>query len=135
MWDYENPRVSEETKDFSQIAWNSTTRFGCGQAVSKGEKGGTYTVCFFDPPGNVPGEEKVNVFRSPYGEEDEEETTTSTSGSTTEETTTSGSTTNGTTSGVTTTPSSESFIRSFVTTDRKKSVDKLLRYQNLDYLL
>ena len=36
-------------------------RIGCGQAISKGSKGGTFTVCNYDPPGNWKGEELQNV--------------------------------------------------------------------------
>lgn len=43
-WNYDAPVLSDETKDFSQLLWNATTKFGCGQAASKGQRGGTYTV-------------------------------------------------------------------------------------------
>ncbi|KAI1294149.1 STS14 protein [Halotydeus destructor] len=62
-WDYESdsPQLSDGTADFSQMLWASSRQFGCGQAVSEGPKGGTYTVCYYDPPGNVAGQEKKNV--------------------------------------------------------------------------
>lgn len=65
-WNYQEPRVTPETQEFSQMTWNSTAHFGCGQAVSEGTKGGTYTVCYYDPPGNVVGQEKQNVFEPSY---------------------------------------------------------------------
>jgi hypothetical protein len=82
-WNYDEPHVTSETQEFSQIIWNATQRFGCGQAVSKGSRGGTWTVCYYDPPGNTPGQEKVNVFQSEYDNEsgEEEETSTQDSGS------------------------------------------------------
>ena len=41
--------------------WKNSRRIGCGQAISKGRKGGTFTVCNYDPPGNWKGEELQNV--------------------------------------------------------------------------
>lgn len=84
-WNYDDPHVTPETQNFSQLLWNSTVRFGCGQAASKGSKGGTWTVCYYDPSGNTPGEEKINVFKSTYDEDEsesstEESTTSSSSG-------------------------------------------------------
>lgn len=73
LWNYDEPILSDETRDFSQIVWNGTVRFGCGQAVSEGQRGGTYTVCYYDPPGNVAGLERENVQRPRYGEDDEDE--------------------------------------------------------------
>lgn len=70
-WNYDQPRLSPETKDFSQMVWNSTRRFGCGQAVSQGARGGTYTVCYYDPPGNIEGQEKANVFAPNFGSGEE----------------------------------------------------------------
>ena len=52
---------SESTAAFSQMMWASSDRFGCGQAVSEGPKGGTWTVCLYDEPGNEEGEAKNNV--------------------------------------------------------------------------
>lgn len=41
--------------------WKESSRIGCGQAISKGPKGGTFTVCNYDPPGNYENEELDNV--------------------------------------------------------------------------
>ncbi|KAI0832648.1 CAP domain-containing protein [Trametes gibbosa] len=48
---------------FTQVVWKSTTQVGCGVAlcdnVFPGRKGkATYHVCFYDPVGNVVGQEK-----------------------------------------------------------------------------
>ncbi|KAI1294153.1 hypothetical protein HDE_06170 [Halotydeus destructor] len=75
QWDYNTSLVSKATQEFTQIVWNATTRFGCGQAVSEGPKGGTWTVCYYDPPGNVEGAERENVFAPDYPA-DEDETAT-----------------------------------------------------------
>ncbi|RWS29653.1 hypothetical protein B4U80_05541, partial [Leptotrombidium deliense] len=49
---------------FSQIIWNATEKLGCAQVLSKGIKGGTYTVCGYEPLGNMPSVDahKNNVF-------------------------------------------------------------------------
>lgn len=60
-YDYDAPLLTGDNRHFTQMVWKATKRFGCGQAVSKGTRGGTYTVCYYDPPGNVFGEEKDNV--------------------------------------------------------------------------
>lgn len=61
QWDFDYPYISDETREFAQIVWRSTTQFGCGQAMSGGTRGGTYTVCMYDPAGNIDGEEGENV--------------------------------------------------------------------------
>lgn len=45
-WNYDNPQLSEATNGFSQMMWASSDRFGCGQAMSDGPRGGTWTVSF-----------------------------------------------------------------------------------------
>ncbi|KAI1289641.1 Repressed by EFG1 protein 1 [Halotydeus destructor] len=45
---------------YSQVVWKSTTRVGCAQASSK-NKMATYTVCNYDPPGNMLGQFETNV--------------------------------------------------------------------------
>jgi hypothetical protein len=60
-WNYEDPYLSEQTNAFSQIVWKESQQLGCGQAASRGSNGGTYTVCFYDPPGNIDGHERENV--------------------------------------------------------------------------
>ena len=61
FYNYKKPNINGETGHFTQVVWKSSRRIGCGQAVSYGKVGGTYTVCNYDPPGNVLKEEKLNV--------------------------------------------------------------------------
>lgn len=46
---------------FTQVIWTGSTKVGCGQAASLGKKGGVYTVCNYDPPGNYIGQFPANV--------------------------------------------------------------------------
>ncbi|KAI1292872.1 Golgi-associated plant pathogenesis-related protein 1 [Halotydeus destructor] len=47
---------------FTQVVWRSTDKVGCAQAGSVGgNKGGVYTVCNYDPPGNRQGLFIANV--------------------------------------------------------------------------
>ena len=56
-------RLSAETSEFSQLMWNTSSSLGCGQARSSGgSRTGTFTVCLYDPPGNVAGREQDNIF-------------------------------------------------------------------------
>lgn len=55
-WNYEEPQVRENNHQFAQVVWRGSQRFGCGQSFSRGPKGGTYTVCFYDPTVNSGGE-------------------------------------------------------------------------------
>nr|WP_280496822.1 hypothetical protein [Nocardia asiatica] len=44
--------------------WRGTTKLGCAQAGAiNGKKGGTYTVCNYDPAGNMMGDFAENVRR------------------------------------------------------------------------
>lgn len=60
-YNFQNPHINPRNGHFSQLVWKSSQRIGCGQAISKGRKGGTFTVCNYDPPGNYKGEEVQNV--------------------------------------------------------------------------
>lgn len=62
-WNYDAPKVTDETNEFSQIVWEASQEFGCGQAVSEGPNGGTYTVCYYSDIGNLEGQEGANVYR------------------------------------------------------------------------
>ena len=69
-YDYSNPGV-QKNKDlvfghFTQVAWVSTTRLGCGYATGPATIDGMsynafYAVCRYDPPGNVSGQYGDNV--------------------------------------------------------------------------
>src|SRR5688572_21605045 len=39
-WDYDSSQIDESNRHFAQIVWKRTRRFGCGQAVSRGGRGG-----------------------------------------------------------------------------------------------
>lgn len=60
-YNFRNPHINPRNGHFSQMVWKNSRRIGCGQAISKGRKGGTFTVCNYDPPGNWKGEELQNV--------------------------------------------------------------------------
>ncbi|XP_027202737.2 Golgi-associated plant pathogenesis-related protein 1-like [Dermatophagoides pteronyssinus] len=60
-YNFRRPNINPRNGHFSQMVWKSSKRIGCGQAISKGSKGGTFTVCNYDPPGNWKGEELQNV--------------------------------------------------------------------------
>lgn len=63
-YDWEN-RVNHRGtySHFTQLIWKSTEKLGCAQVLSLGQKGGTYTVCSYDPWGNLPTphEHEMNV--------------------------------------------------------------------------
>lgn len=123
-WNYRDPQISPETREFAQIVWNATERFGCGQAVSRGKKGGTYTVCFYDPP-VTPGSEKENVFQAQYGEP---ESSTPTSGDST------GQSTSGSSEASTVPSTSESpahLVKSLIAYNRAVS-DPLAEFKDED---
>lgn len=118
-WNYKDPHVTPETQQFAQIVWNTTERFGCGQAVSHGKKGGTYTVCFYDPP-LTPGLEKQNVFQTDYNEPNESSTpsSSSSSSSSTDGSATSGSTEGGSSQPSATTESPAKLVKSLIAYNR-----------------
>jgi len=59
-WNYEDPHINDRNREFAQVVWRSSRKFGCGQAVSLGSRGGTYTVCYYDPTAKE-GSESANV--------------------------------------------------------------------------
>lgn len=50
-----------KTGHFTQLVWKSTKSIGCGQAICNGGSFKLY-VCLYDPPGNVIGQFRQNVF-------------------------------------------------------------------------
>ncbi|WP_280477572.1 CAP family protein [Nocardia asiatica] len=62
-WD-DPERNWSRTGHFTQVVWRGTTKLGCAQAGAiNGKKGGTYTVCNYDPAGNMMGDFAENVRR------------------------------------------------------------------------
>lgn len=61
IYNFAKPNITSRNGHFTQVVWKDTRRIGCGQAISKGKVGGTFTVCNYDPPGNYLNEELENV--------------------------------------------------------------------------
>ncbi|KAI1294151.1 Ectin [Halotydeus destructor] len=61
-WDYDESQMDDTNRHFAQVVWRRTRRFGCGQALSRGPRGGVYTVCFYDRTAEA-GQERTNVLR------------------------------------------------------------------------
>ena len=57
---FNNSNYNPEATPFAQLVWKSTKLIGIG--FSKDEKGGTYIVSNFYPPGNVANQYSFNVF-------------------------------------------------------------------------
>lgn len=62
IYNFQRPNINAANGHFTQMIWKDSANIGCGQAISKGPKGGTFTVCNYDPPGNYENEELDNVF-------------------------------------------------------------------------
>jgi hypothetical protein len=54
--------TSDTTGHFTQIVWRSTERIGCGQTVCADPVLKPLIVCEYEPPGNVAGAYRTNVF-------------------------------------------------------------------------
>ncbi|RWS12192.1 hypothetical protein B4U79_14523 [Dinothrombium tinctorium] len=63
---------------FTQIVWKNTMKLGCAQVLSKGIKAGTYTVCSYEPLGNIPtiNAHEENVLPTLQDQSDEKMLTT-----------------------------------------------------------
>ncbi|AMD19324.1 HBR423Wp [Eremothecium sinecaudum] len=59
-YDYNNPGFSKSTGHFTQLIWANTTTLGCAYILC-GPYYGQYTICEYDPPGNIQGEFRDNV--------------------------------------------------------------------------
>jgi uncharacterized protein YkwD len=63
MYDYSNPESANNYPNagtFTQIVWRETRLLGCGQAIGSDGKS-VFTVCNYDPPGNLHGDFGENV--------------------------------------------------------------------------
>ncbi|KAM3159916.1 SCP domain-containing protein [Lachancea thermotolerans] len=63
LYNFKNPGFAEDTGHFSQLVWVSSKRLGCAR-VDCGDYYGQYTICSYDPPGNVAGQYKANVLKT-----------------------------------------------------------------------
>lgn len=62
-YDFDNPKFSPYTADFTQMVWSSTTEMGAGIAVSYWPRRTIYIVVHYKPPGNLSGRFQENVPR------------------------------------------------------------------------
>jgi uncharacterized protein YkwD len=58
-YDFERPGFSMQTGHFTQLVWVGSKTLGCGTATCKGLR---IWVCNYDPPGNVEGQFRANVW-------------------------------------------------------------------------
>ncbi|AET40702.1 CAP domain-containing protein Ecym_6326 [Eremothecium cymbalariae DBVPG len=63
IYNYNQPGFSRSTGHFTQMVWKNTTSIGCAYIIC-GEYYGQYTICEYDPPGNVEGQYADNVLSS-----------------------------------------------------------------------
>jgi uncharacterized protein YkwD len=56
---YYNPS-SPAASHFTQVVWKSTTKLGCAK-ITCDNIWGQYTICSYDPAGNVGGQYAANV--------------------------------------------------------------------------
>ena len=63
QYNFSNPGFTEQTQNFTQIVWKSTTNIGCGTHFCNGNNGvaGWMVVCEYSPAGNVQGAFGANV--------------------------------------------------------------------------
>uniref|UniRef100_A0A1A9VV03 SCP domain-containing protein n=1 Tax=Glossina austeni TaxID=7395 RepID=A0A1A9VV03_GLOAU len=58
-FDFNNPKFSQETGNFTQLMWKGSKELGVG--IEKAGRGGTIVVCSYHPHGNRKGEFEENV--------------------------------------------------------------------------
>ena len=68
-YDYNNPIVTDENRQFARIVSKSTQQYGCGQARDRGPGGGVYTLCIYTPE-YLPGNERENIGKPLYSFDD-----------------------------------------------------------------
>ncbi|ODV77499.1 the plant PR-1 class of pathogen related protein-like protein, partial [Suhomyces tanzawaensis NRRL Y-17324] len=57
-----NYQAANSYDHFTQVVWKGTSSVGCAYKDCRAENWGLYVVCEYDPPGNVVGQNKANVF-------------------------------------------------------------------------
>ena len=60
VYDYNTPGFSMQTGHFSQVVWQSSERLGCSIECNQAT-GKCFSICSYDPPGNVIGAFEQNV--------------------------------------------------------------------------
>ncbi|CDO93498.1 unnamed protein product [Kluyveromyces dobzhanskii CBS 2104] len=60
LYDFNNPTFAADTGHFTQLVWKNSSSLGCA-FVRCAQYYGQYTVCEYDPPGNVIGQFEQNV--------------------------------------------------------------------------
>lgn len=68
-YNYDDPIVTDENRQFARIVSKSTEQYGCGQARDRGPGGGVYTICIYTPE-YVPGNERENIGKPIYSFDD-----------------------------------------------------------------
>ncbi len=59
LYNFGNPGFSGATGHFTQVVWKGSKRLGMGFAYGNGRY---YAVANYDPPGNMQGAFRANVF-------------------------------------------------------------------------
>lgn len=59
-YDFEDPRFSRNSGQFTQLVWKDSKRLGAGYAFSRDGRS-VFVVAFYSPPGNVLGAFPRNV--------------------------------------------------------------------------
>ncbi|KAG0677129.1 hypothetical protein C6P41_002201 [Kluyveromyces marxianus] len=63
LYDFSNGQFSTQTGHFTQLVWKNSTKLGCAYLIC-GKYYGQYTICEYDPPGNIVGQFQQNVLPS-----------------------------------------------------------------------
>ncbi|XP_033119196.1 Golgi-associated plant pathogenesis-related protein 1-like [Anneissia japonica] len=62
-YDFNKGEFTQGTGHFTQVVWKDSVRLGVGMAINSKKPNEVYAVFNYDPPGNVIGRFKENVFR------------------------------------------------------------------------
>ncbi|XP_071958397.1 Golgi-associated plant pathogenesis-related protein 1-like [Antedon mediterranea] len=63
-YDFNRGDFTQGTGHFTQVVWKDSVRLGVGMAINPKKPNEVYAVFNYDPPGNVIGRFKENVFRA-----------------------------------------------------------------------